>query len=87
MTRLGRRCPELPCGCVFDEAEWKSACAVIKRPAAAGEPTLSEFVVIVGKLGGHLGRKGDGPPGPQSVWQGLARVRDFACAWRAIHGE
>lgn len=86
LTRLGRQCPDLPCGIVFDEAEWKSACAVVKRPATAGEPTLGEFIKIVGKLGGHLGRKGDGPPGPQSVWLGLARVRDFACAWRALHG-
>ena len=44
---------------------------------------LSEFILILGKLGGHLGRKRDGPPGPQSIWQGLARVRDFALVWSA----
>jgi len=87
LTHLGRVVPHLPCGSVFEEAEWKSACAVVKRDKAAGEPTIAEFIGIVGKLGGHLGRKGDGPPGPQSLWQGLARVRDFACAWRAFHGE
>jgi len=82
-THLGRQCPDMPCGCVFEEAEWKSACAVVKRKKEAGEPSLSEFIGIVGKLGGHLGRKSDGAPGPQSIWQGLARVRDFACAWHA----
>jgi hypothetical protein len=87
LTHLGRSCPELPCGCVFDEAEWRAACAVAGRPPEAGEPSLGEFILIVGKLGGHLGRKCDGPPGPQVMWRGLARVRDFACAWRAIHGE
>lgn len=87
LTHLGRQCPDLPCGCVFEEAEWKSACAVVKRKKEAGEPSLSEFIGIVGKLGGHLGRKSDGAPGPQSIWQGLARVRDFACAWLAFHGE
>lgn len=87
LTHLGRRCPDLPCGCVFEEAEWKSACAVVKRKKDAGEPSLSEFIGIVGKLGGHLGRKSDGAPGPQSIWQGLTRVRDFACAWQAFHGE
>jgi hypothetical protein len=86
LTHLGRHCPELPCGCVFEEAEWKAACAVAKRKEA-GEPTLAEFIGIVGKLGGHLGRKGDGPPGPQAIWQGLARIRDFACAWHALHGD
>lgn len=87
LTHLGRQCPDMPCGCVFEEAEWKSACAVVKRKKEAGEPSLSEFIRIVGKLGGHLGRKSDGAPGPQSIWQGLTRVRDFACAWHAFHGE
>ena len=85
LTHLGRQCPELPCGCVFDEAEWKATCAVVKRDKNAGEPSLSEFIAIVGRLGGHLGRKRDGPPGPQPIWRGLARVRDFACAWLAFH--
>jgi len=87
LTHLGRRCPDLPCGCVFDEAEWRAACVAVKRPPAAGEPTLAEFIRIVGKLGGHLGRKCDGPPGPQSMWQGLARVRDFAIVWLALKTE
>jgi hypothetical protein len=87
LTHLGRQCPDLPCSCMFEEAEWKSACAVVKRSKEAGEPSLSEFIGIVGKLGGHLGRKSDGAPGPQSIWQGLTRVRDFACAWHAFHGE
>lgn len=86
-THLGRQCPDIPCGCVFEDAEWKSACAVVKRKKEAGEPSLSEFIGIVGKLGGHLGRKSDGAPGPQSIWQGLARVRDFACAWHAYAAE
>lgn len=87
LTHLGRRCPELPCGTVFEAAEWKATCAVVKRAVDAGEPTIGEFIKIVGKLGGHLGRKSDGPPGPQSIWRGLARVRDFGWAWRTIHGE
>ena len=87
LTHLGRQCPDLPCSSVFEEAEWKSACAVVKRRKEAGEASLSEFIGIIGKLGGHLGRKSDGAPGPQSIWQGLARVRDFACAWHAFYGE
>lgn len=87
LTHLGRQCPDMPCGCMFEEAEWKSACAVVKRKKEAGEPSLSEFMGIVGKLGGHLGRKSDGAPGPQSIWQGLTRIRDFACAWHAFHDE
>lgn len=86
-THLGRQCPNIPCSCVFEEAEWKAACAVVKRKKDASEPSLSEFIGIVGRLGGHLGRERDGAPGPQSIWQGLARVRDFAYAWHAFHSR
>lgn len=86
LTHLGRQHPDLPCGCVFEEAEWKAACAVVKRDKNAPEPSIGEFMGVVGKLGGHLGRKRDGPPGPQSIWRGLTRVRDFALAWKACYG-
>ena len=88
LTHLGRQCPELPCGAVFEEAEWKAACTVAaagKKRGPLREPTLGEFIALVAKFGGHLARRGDKPPGAQALWQGLLRVRDFACAWQAIH--
>ena len=83
LTNLGRHCPELPCSAIFEEDEWKATCAVLKRPPEAGEPSLGEFIPMIGKLGGHLGRKSDGPPGPASIWRGLIRVADFAIGWAA----
>ena len=56
-----------------------------KKRGPLCEPTLGEFIALVAKFGGHLGRRGDKPPGAQALWQGLSRVRDFACAWQAIH--
>ena len=102
LTWLGRNCPELPCSVFFEEVEWKSALAVSRQPkpkkyggqqqgAATQEeneePTLGEMIQIVAELGGHLGRKNDGPPGAQAIWQGLSRVRDFAIAWEAFQSS
>ncbi len=42
---------------------------------------------MIGKLGGHLGRKSDGPPGPKSIWRGLTRVVDFAAGWKASRAD
>jgi len=42
--------------------------------------TLGEALLIVARLGGFLGRKGDGDPGMQSIWRGwrcLAERVDF----------
>jgi hypothetical protein len=85
LTKLGRSCPELPCSVVFDESEWKPVVRILKGPGAEKtEPTLGEFNLLVAQLGGHLNRKGDGPAGPQTIWRGLSRVRDWAICWRAF---
>jgi len=33
-------------------------------------PTMREAVLMIGRLGGHLGRKGDGMPGVKTLWRG-----------------
>ena len=38
---------------------------------------------MVGAIGGHLGRKGDGFPGTQTLWRGLQRL-DTATEMYAI---
>jgi len=82
--RLGRECPDMPCGTVFDEAEWRAVYQVMKGEAAATTPSLGEMVSWIAQLGGYLNRKGDGPPGPQTMWIGMQRARDFALTWIAI---
>jgi transposase-like protein/transposase Tn5 family protein len=82
--RLGRECPEVPCGVVFAEVEWRAVYQVMRGRAARAMPSLGEMVTWVARLGGYLNRKGDGPPGPQTMWIGLQRARDFALVWSAI---
>jgi hypothetical protein len=92
LTHLGRVCPQQPCGTVFAAEEWRAACAVARGGRGHApqrdppEPALAEFILMVARFGGHLARKSDGPPGAQALWQGLARLRDFTCAWQALHG-
>lgn len=86
VTLLGRACPDLPCGAVFEEWEWKPVVVIFRgKEHEHEEPSLDQMVRWVGQLGGHLGRKSDGPPGPQTIWKGMARVLDYAQLWRALH--
>jgi hypothetical protein len=79
LTMLGRECPELPCDVVFAEEEWQAVYIVAKRqPPPETPPSLDEMVRMVAGFGGFLNRKGDGFPGPQTIWIGLQRGRDFA---------
>ena len=88
LTMLGRECPELPCDVLFTEDEWKPVWKITREePIPKNAPNLSEFLLLLGQLGGHNGRTKDGAPGPQSLWVGIRRMTDFAMAWRAFGPE
>lgn len=84
VLRLGRECPELPCTVVFTDEEWQAVYQVVRRKAAPAVPSLGEMVLLIAELGGYLHRNHDGPPGPQTLWIGLQRARDFALAYAAF---
>ena len=52
------------------------------RKSAEKVPPLGKFVNKVAEFGGFLARNADGMPGPQAIWQGMARMRDFTLAWQ-----
>ncbi len=82
---LGRECPEMSCAELFSETEWKAVYTVVQgQPAPQQPPKLSAMVLMIACLGGHLGRKHDGPPGPKTMWIGMQRMRDLALAWDAF---
>jgi hypothetical protein len=47
-----------------------TAKAKSKAPASPAELTVRQFMHAVAKLGGFLGRKGDGEPGWRTLWRG-----------------
>ncbi len=83
---LGRVAPQLSCEVWLSKAEWQALYCTQHRsrqlPAQA--PRLGEAVVMVAKLGGYWGRKGDGPPGVKSVWQGLRRLADLTIMYNIM---
>jgi hypothetical protein len=84
LTRLGRTAPNLSCEVAFSRSEWQAVYWVSQRRAPPSDPPpLVEILSLVAGLGGYLARKGDGPPGPKTIWIGLQRVRDFVFALEA----
>lgn len=82
---LGRQCPELPCTAVLSAEEWQSLYVIATaKPLPRKPPSLGQMVEIIAEYGGWLGRKHDGPPGPQAMWIGIQRMRDFAVAWASF---
>jgi hypothetical protein len=86
VCRLGRTAADLDCEIVFAPSEWKSVwMAVHRKTPPKKQPTLNEIVRLVAQLGGYVNRPNrKDPPGPQTVWLGLQRMRDLACAWETF---
>ena len=73
---LARAHPDLPATEVFSAVEVQVLHLRVTKALPPAEQclTLREIVRMLGKLGGHLGRKGDGEPGVLILWRGWMRL-------------
>jgi len=84
---LARAEPEAPCTQALSENEWRALWTFIhKSPPAkrARPPTLRQAVLWIGRLGGHLGRKGDGMPGVRTLWRGWRDLDRLLAMWNSL---
>jgi Druantia protein DruA/Transposase Tn5 dimerisation domain/Transposase DNA-binding len=86
LTKLGRTVPDVCCEIFFREEEWKALCIHYTKNPHPPEtpPTLNEAIRIMAKLGGFIGRKGDGQPGTTSLWRGIQRLDDITETFRIM---
>jgi len=87
LTYLARGQPDLPCTVALSTAEWQTLHRATqpRTPLPPSPPSLQEAARAVAKLGGFLGRRHDGQPGPLSLWRGLARLRDLTLGYHLAH--
>lgn len=82
LAHQGRETPDMPCDVFLAEDQWKPLYARIHHRAPPDRPpTLAEAMWLISKLGGHLGRLGDHPPGTMTLWRGLSRLPDLSAGW------
>ena len=86
LTMLARETPDLPCTVYFQDEEWLALCCyTTKSPVPPKQPpSICEAAQMVGAMGGHLGRKLDGPPGTQTLWRGLQRLDPASEVYRVL---
>ena len=73
---------------VLEEHEWQALyCTIHKTTELPPQPpSIGQCVRWIAKLGGFLGRKGDGDPGVKTLWRGLQRLNDIAATWQLLRG-
>lgn len=81
-----RHHPEVSCEVVLTKAQWATLYMLINGNNQMPEqpPSLQQAVMWIGRLGGHLGRKSDGPPGLKTVWQGYQQLCHAASVYELM---
>lgn len=76
MNKRARIEPEVPAAVALspDEERVLLEHAEMLRRRPAGPLRLRDAIVLIAKLGGYLGRAGDGPPGWLTLWRGYTRL-------------
>lgn len=87
LTYQVRQTPKTPCTVALSDSEWGALYAVTHKTAILPEcpPDLQTAVLWIAKLGGFLGRKGDGQPGVKVLWRGFRRLQDLTTMWELFH--
>ncbi len=82
-TYQARETPNASCAMILEKQEWQALyCVANNTPIPPDSPpTLEEAARLIGKLGGHLGRKHDGMPGVKTITRGLQRLNDISQTW------
>jgi hypothetical protein len=82
LREVARRSPEAPAAhSGLSELEL----AVLEEKARRPLPTVREVTLALGKLGGHLNRKGDGLPGWITLWRGYLKLQALVEGVRLGH--
>jgi len=74
LMKLGRVREEESSLEVFSEIELKCLYTNAKKKGKEKEGNLKEAIRLIAELGGYMGRKSDGPPGPKPMWIGMQRL-------------
>lgn len=75
-TLLARRVPDMSCTAILQQEEWEALyCRIHHTPIpVATPPPLRQSVHWIARLGGFLGRSGDGEPGSKTLWRGFQHL-------------
>lgn len=87
LVYTSRQLPNVSCELVLTKDQWIVLYMLTHKSPKIPDlpPSLGEVVGWIGRLGGHLGRKSDGPPGLKAVWTGYRRLTDAVNTYQIIN--
>jgi hypothetical protein len=83
LRQAERQHPEAPASAVASGLE-RALVAAAAPGLSAEAMTVGQFVRAVARLGGFLGRRGDGAPGWKTLWRGYQRLQDMVAGCQRL---
>lgn len=86
LTYQSRETPEVSCGVALNRKQWETLYMLKHKTKKLPKqpPTLQEATMWLAQMGGHLGRKNDGPPGLKTVWQGYESLLQAVALYEVL---
>lgn len=84
LRQTARQQPDVPATAVVEPL--MVTVLTLRRPRLTVAMTIGEFWQAVAGLGGHQGRRSDGPPGWRTLWRGWRKLSDLAEGARLWQG-
>lgn len=86
LTMVNRTNPKSSASEVFTDQEIQLLDHIAGPAKSSKRRTLSDYVIIIAKLGGYLARNNDPPPGNMIMWRGMARFTDIHFGFELSRG-
>lgn len=83
MTMISRAKPDADPQLAFTQEEMAILDRFIQKSAPGRKARMLEYVIAVARLGGFIGRRGDGSPGNMVIWRGLTRLVDITLGYHS----
>ena len=89
LCKAARETPEGLASDWLSGEEWRALWCYMQAESSPPRqaPTIRQAVRWLAQLGGFLGRRRDGAPGPLVLWRGLQQLRAITAAWKRFGHE
>jgi hypothetical protein len=89
LCKAGRETPGGLASDWLSATEWQALWCYMNERSQPPQrsPSVRQAVRWIAQLGGFLGRRRDGEPGPSVVWRGLQQLRAITAAWKRFGHE
>ncbi len=89
LCKAARQMPEDPISNWLPQAQWQALWCYAQRQTTPPKtpPSVRQAVRWLAQMGGFLGRKSDGEPGPKTLWRGLRQLDAITNMWQLFHKQ